>query len=491
MAFSNTLKELIQEKYNPVVEVKVYCYDGVDEFELTGLKNKPNITLSTGDFFEDRITIANSVTLRFENYDDRYFYDDGTSSIWYENSKWFGLSSQIRIELTIEGETENIWYGSITNIDYNDNYCIVKAKDKLSKILNNKMKVYREEDYAGETPPDDLEKLQFTDKPVGWLMWALLTGYDYDTGLILNTAGESWYNVSAQLDNTQTSANVDIDYEIFETSYNRTDDILMSGRFEKDDDLIKTINTELVKFSRGRIYVDGTTSKFVWFVWQPEPPFIAADFERIKTEKDDIINLKKSMFSYDIDNITNQILIKFKYDYTNERYDEGNLYNNVESVNDVGIQEKDIESPFLQNETIVNDIVSNILERYKSVNKRSIKNFKVDTDLSALFLKPGMFAIITDENNNIVEGLFEVMKVKINLETRNATVELSDAAMYQLIDDEKWSFFWGTNTDGFGHGGDGAVEYTLNDIENNLNGAIFFAKFSGDLPAENLGYIFF
>lgn len=91
---------------------------------------------------------------------------------------------------------------------------------------------------------------QFTAENPAKIIWALLTGHNYDTN-----AAEDWHDRSLQMDNTQSSANVDIDYASFAAAIANVS-FYLTG-FVDYNMGANTIIEEILTLCLGSIFIDG------------------------------------------------------------------------------------------------------------------------------------------------------------------------------------------------------------------------------------------
>jgi hypothetical protein len=128
------------------------------------------------------------------------------------------------------------------------------------------------------------------------IIWSVLTGYNYDTGV-----AEDWLTRTPQLDSTRSSANVDLNYQAFVAAVaNSTFDI--KGFVPWDYELVALIE-EIILHFLGSVHVDSSGRLYIK-VWRPE----IAD---TRTFADTKKNVKMSL-SRDVQDMINWVNVRYR-----------------------------------------------------------------------------------------------------------------------------------------------------------------------------------
>jgi hypothetical protein len=148
---------------------------------------------------------------------------------------------------------------------------------------------------------DLLQHPEWTDLNAGKIIWSILTGYDWDTNV-----QESFSDLVFDFDNTQSSANTELDYDSFATAISIIDSIGVydvKGFVPYDSDAIGYIQSLLVMFL-GSLYTgsDGRI-KLSTYVPPSSPSFtLFSDDKKIKA-----LSIKRS-----VDEIINSVTVLYK-----------------------------------------------------------------------------------------------------------------------------------------------------------------------------------
>lgn len=139
---------------------------------------------------------------------------------------------------------------------------------------------------------------QFTDVNIIKIIWALLTGYDYDTDTQLNWGDRA----SINLDHTQSTANTDLNYADFADAISKIS-ISLTGYVDHNRSA-KNVLEELLPLFLGALFVDGD-GKIDINVYVPSLGVSPRNFADTK-------QITKFVFSKDINNLINYCVGGYK-----------------------------------------------------------------------------------------------------------------------------------------------------------------------------------
>jgi len=439
------------------------------------IKNLPTITESINIETEQKQGKSNNISLMLDN-STGYFSELKNTSLFY-NRKYMTRPVTVDIGLKdLPNEFIRQFSGFIKKLTLKQEKATLQLVDKYKEFLDNEMKT--KEDASDTT--SDTYLVEATGKDVSWWIWALLTGYDYDTNTKL-----SWYETSGKLDYTQSTSNNDINYTRYLESKTNTDNIIFNNTVGfYDNETIAEAIAEVIKVSFGSTFFSTNTGKFQWRTFAPK--WLATDIP----ELDDSITAKNlTDVSYEVDEkyIYNQVIIKYNWNSTTEKYDDYYVLVDSTSVDLYGVKSLTIESKLLDNSVNAEDLADRIVARFG----RGMSFVTANTTLENMTYELTDFIKITDKSTGLENARYEIIGLTKNYEAKKGSIKCYNAEVYDL-GDFNWGFYWNTNADGNGNGNDGGVEYVSpTDYDDDNYNAQSFGWFSGDTEAENLGYVYY
>jgi len=424
--------------------------DGVDV--SARLSKVPSFTVSTEIETRSRLGKANDCTLEFDNT-DKYFNVNNASGIFY-NKAYTNLECKIYVYWSgFESEKIQQFVGYTNKIRIEHTRCVISVIDKYKKFFDKKIPT--KSDFDDTTP--DTFLVEYTDKKRWEIIWDILTNKDYGAGL----------------DDTESAANTDIDYESWLFFKNNSSSQNMTGGFYDNETIAEALE-EILKVSQANIYLDYNTGKFKITYWIPDAPEWKPE---VLILDDDSINgiytLEKiNNFSFDDKDIINQIIIKYDYDKANDFYNKVYVINDATSIAKFGVKSYKIESVFLRSDIDAEELGKKLLLRYSD----KFQEVNATTELTPVILNLNDFVLVNDAFFELDEYLFEVISIQKNFSSGKCQLKLIDASIFQLEADERWAFVWDIHTgDTNGSGGDPAAEFTTDDFDDGVYNARTFA----------------
>lgn len=264
---------------------------------------------------------------------------------------------------------------------------------------------------------DTKQHPEWTDTNAGKIIWAILTGHNWDTGL-----ADPWSTRVLDFDSTQDSTNEDIDYDSFVDAIAALDvftNFALTGYIGYDASAVQEIQDLLLLFlgsvytgNDGRIkisvYIPGTT---------PTPLAFFAD------------NKKITSFGYSRtqDEVINYVSIQYKsrkkWEFTNETIDYQGSYvtQDTGSRGKYGTLQKNFAVRwYAANGNHVVDFAGKLIGKYKEPPL----NMDLDTGMDAIRSEIGDPVAITDEKYGILQLTGEITKVTKFLDRDPVAVSL-------------------------------------------------------------------
>ena len=232
------------------------------------------------------------------------------------------------------------------------------------------------------------------------IVWSVLTGYNYDTGV-----AEDWLTRTPQLDSTRASTNVDLNYPAFQTAVsNSTFDL--KGFVPWEHNLVDFIE-EIIMHFLGSAHVDAA-GRFYLKIWKP-------DMTAVRDFADTKKNVKMGL-ERDTQDMINWVNIKYRkadiwpWSDADEKASLDGLYvaKNQDSYDDY-LQwfTLDLETRWY-NASLdqVSFPATRLVDKYSTPPRR----FSFKTGLDGLETEPGDIISVTDEKLGYTSYPVEIMK---------------------------------------------------------------------------------
>ncbi len=232
------------------------------------------------------------------------------------------------------------------------------------------------------------------------IIWSVLTGYNYDTGV-----AEDWLTRTPQLDSTRSGANVDINYQAFAAAVaNSTFDL--KGFVPWDYELVVFIE-EIIFHFLGSVHVDAAGRLYVK-IWRPE-------IGGTRTFADTKKNVKMSLLR-DVQDMINWVSVRYRksdvwpWTDANESDALDGLYvaKNQDSYDDFGqwftlnMETRWYNEAFDQ----VSFPATRLVDKYSVPPRR----FNFTTGIDGVDTEPGDIVLVTDEKLGYTNHPVEIMK---------------------------------------------------------------------------------
>jgi hypothetical protein len=506
-------------------------------------KNKIKITQAVNIETQGAVGKTNDINIVCDN-SDGYFSPLNPSSIFH-NVSFLDSTVFVNYKLTgIAGETQQFigYLEDRSAVGEGTATVTLKIKDKYKAFLANKLLACEFDEKA--SPPDNTFVIEADTKKLSWWFWALLTGYDYDTNTKL-----SWFDTSMKLDNTKSTDNIHIDY----TEFLNSADVHSAIQFTGTRGIYENISVaesldEILKGGFGYIFWGRNTGKLKWV---NKVPAWNQQFESLIFADDNTIgknNLYAGLsFSNSKKNQFNNIIIKYNYNYSTEKYEAFYVLSNTSVIkisgqadgmtasrlidssknfiraevlnykvynitddtetNIIGIEDDNTlileDNIFVSGENYIiysekpltmvieskfltdNLNVSSIASSLLLRYNTSLSTVQLTATLESMIIEPNDYIRVNDAVELLENRLFQVLSISIDPVTNRCNLTAFNADYLDLLIGERWGFLWDIHAgDTNGNTGDPSLEYLEADFDGDLFNAQTFAHLS---DTDNLG----
>lgn len=254
------------------------------------------------------------------------------------------------------------------------------------------------------------------------ILWALLTGHNYDSG-----AAEDWHDRTPQLDDTQSNLNTDINHGAWVAAISACENVAtLKGFFPWDTKAVKAIEEILLHFL-GSMNIDGD-GRIYLKVWVPEWAAGTTNFADSKKVMD-------LSYTRDIANLVNRVNIRYrkldKWEWSDVKEDDEVLsglevQTNATSKTALGQwKDLDLQSRWYNSaNTHANYVATRLLDKYGIIPKR----FTIKTGLDALETQLGDIITLTDTKSGNENFPVEIVQKRGNYTAKpiNIVMEAED-----------------------------------------------------------------
>ncbi len=283
--------------------------------------------------------------------------------------------------------------------------------------------------------------IQFTDENPINVLWQLLTGYDFSTGLAKN-----YLTQTPQFDNTRGPQNVDIDWESFAVAARKAS-FTLKGWLPYDSNLVEIMQDIIVHFL-GSIYVNEAGKVAVaWFKPDIRKP-ILREFSDVK--KNVSFKYRRETGGFDSSGFfCNYATCDYKatdsWDWTDSAFEYDGFYvtSNVDSVAEYGQFAKNFKSRYYcAGVSHVTYFVDRVVGRF--IDPPLVA--EVETGDDALLTQLGEGVHITDEKAGLSLQFGEVIRLQKDFSSRPRSTRMS----ILFEEDAEWGFLGSTENEGDG-----------------------------------------
>jgi len=273
----------------------------------------------------------------------------------------------------------------------------------------------------------------------GKIIWALLTGYDYDAD-----TQDDWHDATLELDSTQSSANTDIDYSSFQTAvYNLGTDFNLTGYINYNTNMAEALQDILLHFL-GYMYADGDGKIYIRTYKPSFGPATVREFSDIK-------KITQLRYDRNLDNVVNSCTARYKKTATwawsgdSETNDGRYTETNTTSIANYGERTYTFDTHWLsQNDNAIQWAVNRVVNKYGT----PIIDVEFETGADALQTYLGTIIKVTDTKTGLSNKTLEVYKVNKNFSTKpmNFGIACDDADTLSW----NWAFLGSSADEGDG-----------------------------------------
>lgn len=268
---------------------------------------------------------------------------------------------------------------------------------------------------------------------IGKIIWAVLTGYNWDT----NTQ-EVWANSVLGLDHTQGDANPDINYASFALAISQIPDSV-TGYIDYEEDTVEFLKGLLLMFL-GSIFTDADGKLFVK-MYQPQ-------WQVSQRSYSDAKKITRLGYQRNIDEVINYINIHFKasnvWEFTNDEINYDGIFIDLDS----GSIAKYGQLPFTYSlrwyESGNSHVATVVLQLLTKYNEPPL-DIDLTTGLDGIVTQLGDIIQVTDTKYNLSGVLAEVTRLTKDLDAgpkevriravRDATIGLMYGFLGSSVDE--------------------------------------------------------
>ncbi len=259
------------------------------------------------------------------------------------------------------------------------------------------------------------QNIEFTNLSPIKIIWSILTGHNYDTNI-----AEAWHNATPQMDNTKSTANIDLNFPSFTTAI--TDlgtSFNLTGYIGMNENCSSVISSIILHFL-GAVYTDADGKIYI----ETYKPSLGESPREFSSSKK-ITTLK---YQKDYNGIINSCTANYKktasWAWSGEEETTDGMYTKTNSLSITSYGEKTytIGTKWLSiNNNAIQWTVDRIVDRY--ANPPLIIDFTTGTDAIQTFL--GDRIKITDTKTQLSEQIMEVNKLSKDFSSKPTRITIS------------------------------------------------------------------
>lgn len=267
------------------------------------------------------------------------------------------------------------------------------------------------------------------------IIWAILTGYNWDTG-----AQESWYDRTPQYSNLKVTGNPDIDYEAFSRAVADAQ-FTLTGYIDWDKMLTEALQDIVLHFL-GSLFINEHGQVSVeWFV-----PHFGGDVTRTFSDAKKISGFR---YFRNIRDVINRVRVAFKrrdtwdWDDNDFTYDGVYIAEDSTSIGQYGLIGENYTSRWYSaNGAHVEYFADRVVDRFSTPPVRA----RFDTGLDALTTRLGHRVYITDTKASMTQELAEVVQFRKDFSTAPRNIQVD--AIFEP--DVAWGFLGSSSSENDG-----------------------------------------
>lgn len=257
---------------------------------------------------------------------------------------------------------------------------------------------------------------EWTATNLGKIIWEILTGYDWDT----NTQ-QPWSEFVFAFDNTQSSANEDLDYDSFVTAIANINTLAvfnLNGYIRYDTDAVQFLQ-ELVTLVLGSLYT-GSDGRIKFQVYVPNPSDIVNTFS-------DSEKITQLTYNRTVDEIINSVAVEYirtaNWPFSDGELVYDGLHVDKDSASIANYKELAVQftiswhTPTGQH---VQDFADKLVARYAEPPL----NVQFDTGMDALEAEIGDIVGFTDDKAGFLAAVGEIAIVRKQFDQRPSKITL-------------------------------------------------------------------
>ncbi len=292
---------------------------------------------------------------------------------------------------------------------------------------------------SGDTFTLTVTKLpEFTTTNVVKIIWALLTGYDYDTDTIL-----AFSAACLGLDHTKSTANIDLNYTDFVTAIANSPDTILTGYVGYNSGAKETIQG-LLALCLGAVFADGDGLIDI-NIYRPSLGATPREFS-------DALQITKFYYRRDIEKMINSCSGNYRktntFEWTDETVDLNGSYSTSDSTSITKYKTKKsftLDTEWYSTTNPLIYIFGLILAR----ESNAPLEIELGTGLDGLATKVGDVIVLTETKSCLSNKYVEVMQVKRSLgqDYKEINLRALDAPY-----NANWAFLGSSVDEGDGRG---------------------------------------
>jgi hypothetical protein len=255
---------------------------------------------------------------------------------------------------------------------------------------------------------------EWTQENPAKIIWSVLTGYNYDTD-----TQEVWADSVLNLDHTQDTNNVDIDYESFILAVDQIDEFILTGYVDFSEPAQDVLESLLLLFL-GSIFTNAD-GKIILKTWAPSIDGTARSFS-------DDMKITQLGYTRTVNEIINYVRVAYKktqtWQFTGDEiiYDGWHVEKDAASILKYDkLSQEYMTRWYMSGGTHVEDFTTRLLSRYSE--PPLVIEFVTGSD--GILSEIGDKVYITDTKYGIASAAAEISKISKTIDSNPLSVEIT------------------------------------------------------------------